>query len=150
MALKRKTKGRKNSFKGALIKGMSKKLPSNILEDDTFKQGLPQIMKGYSGIYALYKRNKLYYVGLTTNLHSRVKWHLKDRHARKWDGFKIFRIKRIRYLKDIETLIHNLVDAPGNKVKGKLPKDADLNAVLRRILKEREKATRLIKEALKK
>jgi hypothetical protein len=41
--------------------------------------------------------------------------------------FIIFRIQRVRYLKDIEALIHHLVDTPGNKIKGKVPRDADLN-----------------------
>lgn len=42
---------------------------------------IKSIIKGYAGVYALYKRDKLYYVGLATDLMSRVKTHLKDRHA---------------------------------------------------------------------
>lgn len=106
-------------------------------------------MKGFSGIYALYKKDKLYYVGLTTNLFGRIKWHMKDRHAGKWDSFVIFRIKRIDYLKDIETLITHLVKLPGNKVKGKVPRDADINRILRRILQEHNKEIKGISEALK-
>jgi len=41
--------------KGSLIKGMSKKLPSDILENPVFRKRLKEIMKGYSGIYALKK-----------------------------------------------------------------------------------------------
>lgn len=138
-----------SSSKGALIKGMSRLLPSDMLTDPLFRQKLKELLKGYGGIYALYKSKKLYYVGLTGDLHGRIRWHLKDRHAGRWNGFKIFRIKRIRYLKDIETLVTHLVDAKGNRVKGKVPRDADLNRVLRDVLKEHEGKIKTLKKALK-
>ncbi len=128
---------------------MSKQLPSEILDNPAFKKGLRKIMKGYSGIYALYRKKKLYYVGLTGNLFSRIKWHLKDRHAGKWDSFVIFRIKRINFLKDIETLITNLLIIPGNRVKGKLPRDSDVNHILREILRQHNQEIKQIEKALK-
>ena len=137
------------SGKGALIKGMSRRLPSEILESQIFSRRLREIMRGYAGIYALYRGRRLYYVGLTTNLLGRIRWHLKDRHARKWDHFIIFRIHKVRYLKDVETLIHNLFDTPGNRVKGKVPRDADLSRILREVLVEHEHAIRGIKRALR-
>ena len=140
---------KKRTTKGALIKGMSKQLPSDILESPIFKQRLKELMKGYAGIYVLYRKKKLYYVGLTTNLQHRIKHHMKDRHAGRWDSFVIFRIKRVTFLKDIETLVMRLVDPPGNKVRGKVPKDADINRVLKDILREHEKEIRVIKKALK-
>jgi hypothetical protein len=142
-------KRKKKTTKGALIKGMSKKLPSEILSNPVFKKRLKEIMKGYSGIYALYRKDRLYYVGLTTNLFGRINWHLRDRHAGKWDSFAIFRIKRVRYLKDIETLITHIVKVPGNRVKGKVPRDADINHILREILKQHGKAMKGIEIALK-
>ena len=60
-----------------------------------------------------------------------------------------FSIHKIRYLKDVETLIHNLFDTPGNSVKGKVPRDADLNRILREVLVEHEHAIRGIKRALR-
>jgi len=139
----------KISYKGELIKGMSNKLPSEILENPIFKKKLKEIMRSYSGIYALYKGNNLYYIGLTKNLYARIGWHKKDKHAGRWDKFIIFRIKKIRYLKDIETLIHHLVDTPGNRVKGKVPKDSDLNRVLREILMEHIKAIKRLRKVIK-
>jgi len=146
---KNQIRKRKQSSKGALIKGMSRRLPSEILESPMFAQRLREIMRRYAGIYALYRKDRIYYIGLTTNLLGRIKWHLKDRHAGKWDSFIIFRIQKVRYLKDIETLIHHLVDTPGNKVKGKVPRDADLNRILREVLSEHEKAIKGIKKALR-
>jgi len=148
-AVEKKPK-KKRSTKGALIKGMTKKLPSEILANPVFTKHLKEIMRGYAGIYALYNKGCLYYVGLTTNLFGRIKWHLKDRHARKWDQFVIFRIKRISFLKDIETLITQLIDSPGNRVKGKVPRDADINHLLKDILRQHSKEMTLIKKAISK
>lgn len=140
---------KKRSTKGTLIKGMSRRLPAEILESPLFAQRLRQIMRRYAGIYALYHKDRLYYIGLTTNLLGRIKWHLKDRHTGKWDSFIIFRIQKVHYLKDIETLIHHLFDTPGNKVKGKVPRDADLNRVLREVLRDHERAIKDIRKALR-
>ena len=139
----------KKSSKGALIKGMSRNLPSEILTDQVFKKKLEELMRGYAGIYALYKGEKLYYVGLTGNLHGRIRWHLKDRHSGKWDQFKIFRIQKVRYLKDIETLIHHIAETRGNRAKGQVPRDADLTHALREVLREYEKKAKSIKKALR-
>jgi len=140
--------GKRSTGKGALIKGMTKRLPHEILGNPLFQVGLRQIMRGYAGIYALYHGSTLYYVGLTTNLFGRIRWHLKDRHAGRWDSFVIFRIKRVNYLKDIETLLMQLITTPGNRVKGKVPKDADINRVLRVILREESAEIRKIARAL--
>ena len=144
----KKIKKRK-SLKGALIKGMSRNLPSEILTDQVFKKKLEEIMRGYAGIYALYKGEKLYYVGLTGNLHGRIKWHLRDRHKGRWDHFKIFRIQKVRYLKDIETLIHHITETRGNRAKGQVSRDADLTHALREVLREYEKKAKSIKKALR-
>ena len=140
---------KKRSTKGALIKGMSRNLPSDILIDPVFKKKLRELLRGYAGIYALYKGERLYYVGLARNLHGRVRWHLKDRHAGKWDYFKIFRIQRVRFLKDIETLVQHIVKPKGNRAKGGVPKDSDLNYVLREVLQEYEKRIKPLKKALR-
>ncbi|HUT59869.1 MAG TPA: GIY-YIG nuclease family protein [Phycisphaerae bacterium] len=146
---RQKHRQRHRSGKGALIKGMSRRLPSEILESEVFADHLRKMMRRYAGIYALYRKKRLYYVGLTRNLLGRIKAHVKDRHARKWDSFVIFRIQRVQYLKDIETLITRLVETPGNKWKGKVPRDADLNRTLRQVLAEHEHVIRGIKKALK-
>ena len=49
-----------------------------------------QYARGRQGIYALYRRGKLYYVGLATNLRNRLKQHLKDRHGGSWDQFSVY------------------------------------------------------------
>jgi hypothetical protein len=59
---------RRRSNKGALLKGMSRRLPVEILESAIFEKRIGEIMRGYAGIYALYSGEELYYIGLTTNL----------------------------------------------------------------------------------
>ena len=150
MKSRRERKRPQDSKKGALIKGMSKRLPSEILDNPIFQEKLKETMRGYAGIYALYRKDVLYYVGLTRNLFGRINWHLKDRHAGKWDSFIIFRIKRVNYLKDIETLLTHLVDTKGNRAKGKVPRDADISRVLKDILRQHKKEIKGIERALKK
>ena len=128
---------------------MSKRLPSEILDNPVFKKGLKEIMKGYSGIYALYRKERLYYVGLTTNLLGRINRYLKDRHAGKWDSFVIFRIKRVDYLRDIETLITRLIKVPGNRVEGKVPREANINRILKVMLRQHRKEMKGIERALR-
>lgn len=59
-----KPQRRRSSSNGALVKGVSARLPIDLLKEPTFKQGLQEISRGYSGIYLLYNRRKLYYIGL--------------------------------------------------------------------------------------
>ncbi len=109
-------RGRKRSNKGALVKGVSARLPVDLLGEPSFKVGLQEITRGYSGIYLLYRRKSLYYVGLATNLYWRLIGHTKDKHKGKWDSFAIFRVGRVRYLKDIESLLLRVARPPGNSV----------------------------------
>ena len=144
-----KKKSRKQGpRKGALISGMTKRLPSGILSNPAFKKAIRTMLRGHAGIYVLYNGERIYYVGLTKNLFGRIRWHLKDRHAGNWDKFVVFRMKHDKYLKDIETLVLILVRAPGNIARGKLPKVADLNRELLRIVREQNKEMLEIEEAL--
>jgi GIY-YIG catalytic domain len=131
-----KRRKKKNSNKGALIKGMTRRLPVQLLGDLSFEEGLKKIMRDYAGVYALYNGEKLYYVGLTADLYNRLRWHTKNRHKGKWDRFAIFRVRRVRYLKDMETLLLQVAQPPGNSLSGHLHRDADLTRVLREVLRE--------------
>jgi predicted GIY-YIG superfamily endonuclease len=132
----RSRRKRKKSNKGALIKGMTRRLPLQLLGDLSFEEGLKKIMRNYEGVYALYHGERLYYVGLTNDLYNRLRWHTKDRHKGKWDRFAIFRVCRVRYLKDMETLLLQVAKPPGNSLSGHLHRDADLTRVLREVWRE--------------
>jgi len=57
---------------------------SDVLEK--YPDIISHYMRRRNGVYALYRRERLYYVGLATNLRSRLKQHLRDRHRGLWDG----------------------------------------------------------------
>jgi hypothetical protein len=145
----KRSRSQQHSSKGALIKGMSNRLPIELLGDLSFKDGLQKIMRGYAGVYALYKGDKLYYVGLATNLYGRLRGHTKNKHRRKWDRFAIFRVGRVRYLKDMETLLLQVAKPPGNSLSGHVHRDADLTRILRLVTHENTMRLKRIRKALR-
>jgi hypothetical protein len=78
------------------------------------------------GVYALYRRNKLYYVGLASNLRSRLAHHLRDRHQSSWDRFSVYLTIGDSHLKELESLVLRVVRPTGNKQKGKFAKSEDM------------------------
>jgi len=86
------------------------------------------------GIYALYKNSALYYVGLARKLRlkGRVKSHLRDRHAGKWNSFSMYFVRSERYLKDLESLAIRIAYPKGNKARGKFGGAPDLRRMLRK------------------
>jgi hypothetical protein len=78
------------------------------------------------GVYALYRRNKLYYVGLASNLRSRLAHHLRDRHQSSWDRFSVYLTIGDTHLKELESLVLRVVRPAGNKQKGKFAKSEDM------------------------
>ena len=57
------------------------------------------------GVYALYKKGRLYYVGLASDLRWRLGAHLKDRHKEKWDRFSVYLTVNDQHLKELESLM---------------------------------------------
>jgi hypothetical protein len=84
------------------------------------------------GVYALYRRGKLYYVGLATNLRGRLAHHLKDRHHDSWDRFSVYLTIGDSHMRELESLIVRIVKPPGNKQKGKFAKSEDLRRRFKR------------------
>jgi len=113
-------------------------LVAQYLEDvhgDVFKDYPQQVrtfIKGRYGIYALYLESKLYYVGLASNLGWRLKHHMKDRHAGRWDRFSIYMTNDQHHMKDLESLFLRIAKPSGNKVKGKFVHATLLNRKFKR------------------
>jgi len=95
------------------------------------------MIRGHAGVYALYKGEKLYYVGLATNLMGRVNHHLKDRHEGKWDRFSVYLTNENALIRPLEALMLRVVNPPGNRVKGRLAGAHDLATSLKRKMEER-------------
>jgi len=141
---------KQQTARGRLLKGIAT-LPVALLRNSFFKDPVQGLLKGSPGIYALFKGKKLYYVGLSRDLHRRISKHLEDRHRGKWDTFQVFKIKRLNYLKDLETLILQIARPPGNRQSGRLPKQQRqaLERPFRAAMKEMKRHTRLIGRTIK-
>jgi len=85
-----------------------------------------------NGVYALYRRNKLYYVGLAVNLRGRIKHHLKDRHSGAWDRFSMYLTTSDDHIRELESLLLRIVDPPGNRQIGRFKGAKNLGMDLRR------------------
>jgi hypothetical protein len=61
-----------------------------------------QYVRHRQGVYALYRRGKIYYVGLAGNLRGRLAHHLKDRHQDSWDRFSVYITIGDSHLRELE------------------------------------------------
>lgn len=95
-------------------------------------------IKGRHGIYALYKRDQLYYVGLASNLRGRLKTHLRDRHKGLWDRFSVYFTIHADHIRELESLVLRIVKPKGNKQQGKLPGSENLKKQLEREVRKRQ------------
>lgn len=91
-----------------------------------------QYVRHRQGVYALYRRSRIYYVGLASNLRSRLAHHLKDRHHDSWDRFSVYLTIGDSHLRELEALILRIAKPPGNKQKGKFAKSEDLRRRFKR------------------
>ena len=98
---------------------------------------IKQYVRRRNGVYALYRKGKLYYVGLAKNLRSRLKSHLHDRHGSSWDRFSVYLTIGEKHLRELESLILRIVQPKGNKQKGKYPKSEDNRRRFARDVKDR-------------
>ena len=86
---------------------------------DIFRKSYRKILKKHignkPGIYALYKKEKLYYVGKAQELVSRIPHHLKNKHAKCWDRFSVYIAKNKKYVPDLEAVVIAIAGPKGNK-----------------------------------
>ena len=92
-----------------------------------------------SGVYALYDENELYYVGRATQLRTRVKQHLKDRHESAWTHYSLFLIKNHEHIGEIESLLVRIANPKGNAIKPKGKDSRVLQKKLEHLIKEKHK-----------
>ena len=134
--------------KPTLVYGYIPKSPSAFLNISIFEREMEKMLKGKAGIYVLYKRNKPYYVGQASkNLFGRIRWHFKDRHKGKWDSFSVYIIRRVKYLDDIEALLHRTVATKGNVVATRFSRHYAYQDRIRKVISEVKKAGKQIEKA---
>jgi len=124
---------KKNTIVGEFLERIS----GTVLED--YRRIIGEMIKGHAGVYALYKSDRLYYVGLARNLMSRVNQHLNDRHKAKWDRFSVYLIADDDHIRPLEALLLRIINPVGNAVRGRLAGAKDLQRPLRKQIKEYQK-----------
>lgn len=98
----------------------------------TYQPLIRRYTKGRDGIYALYKGDKLFYVGLATNLNNRLKQHLNKQG---WDRFSVYLTIGDSHIKELESLLLRIADPKGNKVGGRLTRSQNLKVQLKADIK---------------
>jgi hypothetical protein len=127
-------------LKGQLVFQHLEKISRKLLED--YPELVKEVAKGQNGIYALYRGDKLYYVGLAKNLRSRLTTHLKDRHGKTWDRFSIYLTLSDKHLKELESLVLRIASPKGNVIAGKFIKSENLLKTVRRRIREVQRKER--------
>ena len=103
------------------------KLVKRYLEHKSPKQFL-KLIKGKTGVYILYKNNKVYYVGKSQrSVRGRIRNHATNKHKGKWNNFSFYQIKKKYYIRDIETLLLHIFTPPGNRDRGRFRSKYDLS-----------------------
>ncbi len=95
------------------------------------------------GIYALYRRGKLHYVGLASNLRVRLKQHLHDRHKNSWDRFSVYHTIDDKAIKELETLLLKIVNPDGNRASGRFVRSENLAKRLKKDIRQRHREKEL-------
>jgi len=97
-------------------------------------------VRGRNGIYVLYSRDHLYYVGLAKNLHSRLKQHLRDKHSDSWDSLSVYFTVGDVPLREFEALLLRVAEPKGNTQRGRFLRSEDLTRSFNRSVREFFKA----------
>jgi hypothetical protein len=73
----------------------------DVLEE--YQDIVRQYVRHQQGVYALFRRGKIYYVGLASNLRTRLGHHLKDRHHDSWDRFSVYITIGDSHMRELES-----------------------------------------------
>lgn len=131
-------KARKKQRKSRpLVLGYLERISSKVFSG--FPGELTGLVGRQHGVYALYKGDRLYYVGLATNLRGRIKGHLKDKHKGKWDKFSLYLVRAADHIRELESLILRVADPRGNVTQGRLRRAENLHASLVEKVKRTQK-----------
>lgn len=122
-----------------LVRSFWEKASGDIFEK--YPDILQVVIAGRPGIYALYRRGNLYYVGLASNLMSRLRRHTRDRHKGKWDRFSVYITMSDRQTRELEALLLRIAPPAGNRQIGKLPGARNLSSQVLRQMRARDTAT---------
>jgi len=133
-------KSRSKRKSNSLVQGHLERISSRAF--DAYRKQITRLIDRRHGVYALYKKDRLYYVGLASNLKRRIKRHLKDRHAQRWDRFSLYLVGNSYHLKELESLVLHIASPRGNIQAGKLPGSHNMVRELERSVTEHQRKQR--------
>jgi hypothetical protein len=107
-------------IRGQLVSEYLENITGKAIEE--YQEIIKDSIRGKNGIYALYKDGELVYVGLATDLLTRLDHHLKDRHKGKWDSFSVYISKNDIHLRELETLVMRISYPKNNRQTGRFLK----------------------------
>jgi predicted GIY-YIG superfamily endonuclease len=103
-----------------------------------------ELIHGRSGVYALYHGDKLYYVGLASNLKRRLRAHLGDRHKDEWDRFSVYLTRHDEHMKELESLLLRIMSPRGNIQGGRFMESQNLNTGMLKQIRARDAEHRAV------
>jgi hypothetical protein len=92
-----------------------------------------------NGVYALFRKGKLQYVGLASDLRGRLKTHMKDRHGENWDSFSVYLTIGDQHLRELESLMLRIAEPPGNRQLGKFAGAQSIAREFKRALEDKKR-----------
>jgi len=104
---------------------------------ERYQDLLKDFTRRRNGVYALYRGDRLYYVGLARDLRGRVNQHLSNRHRGAWDRFSMYLTIGDEHVRELESLVLRIVRPKANKQIGKFKRAEDLRRALRRKAKQK-------------
>lgn len=120
---------KKNSSRGKLVLAYAENISADLLEK--YGDKMKAVIGRKKGVYVLSNDGRPYYIGLASELPSRLSHHLKDRHAGNWDRFNFYAIRSSTYLKDLESILIRVAEPDGNRQRGGFGRDKNLTRALR-------------------
>jgi hypothetical protein len=90
------------------------------------------LARDHNGLYALYRGDRLCYVGLASNLRRRLSQHLRDHLGGDWDRFSLYLTVDGQHLQEMEALFLRISKPQGNRARPRLRQSQDLSPELER------------------
>lgn len=133
MPAKAKRRPKRRPKRRQLVVGHLEKVSGELFE--RYPAVIKELIRGKSGVYALYKQQRLYYVGLASNLMGRLKAHLRDRHQRRWNRFSVYLTVHDGHMKELESLLLRISAPTGNRQGGHFANSKGFRRVLGMLIK---------------
>ena len=105
------------------------------LVDD--RDELKALLKKRPGVYALYKRDRLKYVGQAKNIFGRLDAHCHDRHKGTWDRFSAYVTTEHEFVHEVEALALRMVNPVSNRKLGRFGNSRNLTRDLKDLIVEK-------------